>query len=95
LITHLVEPGEMSWQRLVEACAIAPRELLHIDPVTFEKGSAADITVVDPDETWTVTADGFISKASNSAFIGEELTGRATDVFTDGYASLEEGKVTF
>ncbi len=95
LITNLVQSGEMSWQRLVEACAVAPRELLHIDPVSFKKGSVADITVVDPEATWTVGSDGFVSKANNSAFIGDKLTGRATDVFTDGYATLENGKVTF
>ena len=40
-------------------------------------------------------ADGFESKSNNSAYIGMCLTGRATDVYTDGTASLEDGKVTF
>ena len=95
LLTHLVLPGKMSWQRLVQACAIAPRELLRVPQVRIEPGGIADYTVIDPIERWEVTADGFESKAKNSAFIGCTLTGRATDVFTDGYASLEDGKVTF
>ncbi len=95
LLTKLVLPGKMSWQRFVEATAIAPRKLLGLEQVSFEEGSAADFTVIDPALEWTVTADGFESKSNNSAYIGMCLTGRATDVYTDGTASLEDGKVTF
>ncbi len=95
LLTHLVLPGKMSWARLVEACCIAPRKLLRVPQVRVEPGGIADYTVIDPALTWEVAADGFASKAKNSAFVGQRLTGRATDVFTDGYASLENGKVTF
>lgn len=95
LLTHLVLPGKMSWARLVEACCIAPRELLRVPQVRIEPGGIADYTVIDPALTWEVAADGFASKAKNSAFVGQRLTGRATDVFTDGYATLENGKVTF
>lgn len=95
LLTHLVLPGKMSWARLVEACCIAPRELLRVPQVRIEPGGIADYTVIDPALTWEVAEDGFASKAKNSAFVGQRLTGRATDVFTDGYATLENGKVTF
>ena len=35
----------------------------------------------------------FYSKANNSGFIGAELTGRATDVYVGGYATMEDGKI--
>ena len=95
LLTCLVLPGKMSWQRFVEVTAIAPRRLLRQEQATFEPGGLADFTAIDPAERWEVGADGFQSKASNSAFLGQVLTGRATYVFTEGYASLEKGKVTF
>ncbi len=95
LLTNLVLPGKMSWQRFVEVTAIAPRELIHIEQVQFAEGSVADFTVIDPDIKWQVKAEEFESRSKNSAFVGYELTGRATDVFTEGYASLEDEKVTF
>ena len=55
----------------------------------------ADYTIIDPGVSWTVDEDDFYSRSKNSAFLGWELTGRATDVFVDGYASMEDGVVTF
>lgn len=95
VLTKLVSTGRMTWQRLVECMAIAPRKLLHIDQVTLASGSVADLTVIDPDASWVVDANDFESKSKNSAFVGAELIGRAVDVYTNGYASLEDGKVTF
>lgn len=95
VLTNLVNTGRMTWQQLVERMAIAPRELLGLEQVRFEPGSVADLTVIDPNVEWTVKEDEFESKSRNSAFIGVQLKGRATDVYTEGYASLEDGKVTF
>ncbi len=93
VLTHLVNPGRMSWQRFVEACAVNPRKLMNIPQVTLAPGSVADFTLLDPHAEWTVLAEEFESKSTNSAFVGARLTGRPTDVFTDGYATLENGKV--
>lgn len=95
LLTNLVLPGKMSWQRFVEVTSIAPRELIGVEQVGMHEGSTADYTIIDPDISWTVEEDDFYSRSKNSAFLGWELTGRATDVFVDGYASMEDGVVTF
>ncbi len=91
--THLVSTGKIDWNRLVQMMAVAPREILRLDPVTIAEGSVADLTVIDPDLAWTVTTDGFASKSANSGFIGAELVGRATDVYVGGYATLEDGSI--
>jgi dihydroorotase len=93
VITELVAGGRLSWSALVERMAHAPRRILGLKPVTLTMGGVADLTVIDPAASWEVTADGFESKSSNSAFIGRALTGRASDVFIDGYTSLEDGTV--
>lgn len=95
LLTNLVLPGKMSWQRFVEVTSVAPRELIGVEQVGMHEGSTADYTIIDPDVSWTVEEDDFYSRSKNSAFLGWELTGRATDVFVDGYASMEDGVVTF
>ncbi|MDR1014109.1 MAG: dihydroorotase [Coriobacteriales bacterium] len=93
VLTELVATGRLGWGALVERMAHAPRRILGLGPVTLAAGSVADLTVIDPAATWEVTARSFESKAGNSAFLGRVLTGRASDVFVGGYASLEEGKV--
>lgn len=92
-ITHLVLPGVISWMRLVELMAVNPRSILRLEPVSVSAGSVADFTVIDPHEKWTVDADVFESKASNSGFLGAHLTGRATDTYVAGYATMEDGHI--
>lgn len=91
IITNLVKTGIIDWNRLVEMMAINPRRIIRAERVSFEPGSLADFTVIDPCVEWTVVVEDFQSKAQNSAFIGAELVGRATDVYVGGYATMEEG----
>ncbi|RNL48393.1 dihydroorotase [Paraeggerthella hongkongensis] len=93
MITNLVATGAMDYAKLVEVMAVNPRAILRVEPVKIEAGSTADLTVIDPEAAWTVEADGFVSKAKNSGFIGAELKGRATDVYVGGYATLEDGAI--
>ena len=94
VVGNLVNTGKITWQRMVELMSVNPRKVIGIDRVAIEPGCRADLTVIDPNEKWTVTADCFESRAKNSGFIGWELTGRATDVYVGGYATMENGKVT-
>ena len=91
--THLVKTGQISYQRMVELMAIAPRQILGVDQVKIEAGSVADITVFDPEVRWTVGEDGFEARSQNSGFKGAEVCGRATDVFVGGVPTLRDGVV--
>ncbi|MCI8468963.1 MAG: dihydroorotase, partial [Eggerthellaceae bacterium] len=93
VLTNLVAQGVIGYDRLVELMAVGPRAILREEPVKLEAGSTADLTVIDPEATWTVEVGEFLSKANNSGFIGAELTGRATDVYVGGYATLEDGAI--
>ena len=93
MLTYLVSNGELEWGRLIELMAVNPRSILHLDAVRIAEGSAADLTVIDPELSWTVEAADFESKATNSGFLGFNLKGRATDVFVDGVARMRDGKV--
>ena len=89
--TQLVEPGVIGLDRMIELMAINPRRILGVEKVSFIEGSTADFTIFDNEATWTVDKDSFESKSVNSPFIGAELTGRATDVYVGGYATLQDG----
>lgn len=93
LVSNLVNLGLLPWSRLVEACAVKPREILRLDPVKVEVGGEATFTIVDPCAEVAVTQDYFDSKSKNSAFLGMRLTGAASDVFVDGKQTLVNGVV--
>ena len=82
VLTHLVRAGVIDYGRMIQAMAVAPREILRQEPVK-----------IDPEAAWTVEVGDFYSKANNSGFVGAELTGRATDVYVGGYATMEEGAI--
>ena len=91
--THLVKTGQIDYSQMVELMAVAPREILGLEPAKIAEGSVADITVFDPDAEWVVDEAEFVSKSKNSGFIGAKLVGRATDVFVGGVATLENGEI--
>ncbi len=93
MLNNMVRSGEMSWARLVEVMAINPRSVLRLKPVKIEKGSKADLTLIDPEKEIAVSEDYFESKSKNSAFLGMNLVGVATDVFVDGKRTLVDGQV--
>lgn len=93
ILTYLVDPGLITYNELVELMAIKPREILRLDQVTLKQGSVADITIFDPEVTWTVRSDDMYSKSHNSGFLGYTLKGRTTDVFVGGTVTCKDGVV--
>lgn len=94
MLQNLVATGKMSWSRLVEVMAVNPRRLLRLDPVCVKAGSAADLTLIDPAKSVTVTPEWMQSRSKNSAWLGQTLTGVATDVWAGGRHVLTDGVVT-
>ena len=93
ILSNLVSTGKMSWNRLVEVMSINPRKVLNVEPVVIKEGAPADLTLIDPHQTFTVTEQYIESKSKNSAFLGQELTGRAVDVFVGGKHTLIDGVI--
>ena len=93
VVGNLVNPGKITWERMVELMSVNPRRILGIDRVAIERGSRADLTIIDPTLTWTVDEEDFESKAKNSGFVGWELTGRAIDVYVGGKPTMLDGVI--
>jgi dihydroorotase len=93
MVTHLVDSGDLSWGDVARVMAIAPRRAVNLPEVRLEAGSVADITVVDPEARVEVTADWFLSKSRNSAFLGHKLLGKASEVVVGGRLVSRNGKV--
>jgi dihydroorotase len=84
VITKLIRPGILGWQTVAQKMSLNPATILNIPKGTLHIGADADITIVDPDVKWTVSADQFYSKSKNSPYIGWELFGKASAVFVGG-----------
>ena len=93
ILTFLVGPGKIDYNRMIELMCVNPRKLVHLPEVKLAAGSVADLTVFDPEIEWDVTEDCFHSKSNNSGFIGFHLKGKATDTFVAGKPVLVDGVV--
>ncbi|MDO8848517.1 MAG: dihydroorotase [Coriobacteriia bacterium] len=93
VITNLVAAGTLGWTEVTNLMCHGPRLALGLPEVRLEAGFPADITIVDPEARVEVTADWFVSKSRNSAFVGSSLLGKASDVLVGGKWALRNGKV--
>ena len=78
----LVKPGHLSLTELMEKMSLNPATLYKLDCGRMEEGAPADFVIFDENEKWVV--DSFASKATNSPFLGAELTGRVRYTICDG-----------
>ena len=83
-IMNLIDTGDLTYLDLVRLTSYQPAQLLKIDRGTIEEGKIADITIFDPNETYTYTKEMIVSKAKNSPFIGKELKGRVKYTLVNG-----------
>jgi dihydroorotase len=73
--------------------SVSPRVALGLPAVRIEAGGVADLTVVDPEAKLEVREGWFESRSANSAFLGEKLLGKASEVIVDGEMVVRNGKV--
>ena len=90
-ITHLVAPGHLGLSHFLEKLTVNPAELYHLDAGYVAVGGLADLVIFDENETWTVT-ENFKSKASNSPFIGDTLTGKVKYTICSGKIVYTDGE---
>lgn len=93
VITNLVAEKKATWDLVAEWMCHNPRRALGLPAVSLQEGSAADITIVDPEAKVHVTDGWYLSKSRNCAFAGARLLGRASEVLVGGYFALRNGKV--
>ncbi len=83
-IKTLIEPGHLDWMELIRKLTINPARVLGIDRGTLRPGAEADVTVINPEVTWTIDPERFRSKSRNCPFAGWTVRGRAEYVFVAG-----------
>ena len=70
--------------RLIELYTSNPAKLLNLDRGTLSIGAPGDVTIIDPDQEWTVDKEQSASRSRNTPFHGWELKGRAVRTIVAG-----------
>jgi len=84
LYTHLVEPGLLSLETLLERMSAGPARSLGLPEPRLEVGARANLVLLDLEAEWTVEEAGFRSRSANSWLLGEKLRGVVLKTIADG-----------
>jgi len=76
LYTHLVEPGLISLETLLERMSAGPSRAYGLEAPRIAVGAPANLVLLDTQASWQVAEDSFRSRSKNSWLIGEKLRGR-------------------
>lgn len=86
-VRALVEPGYLSWLRLVELMTWSPAKILRRHETgmgTLREGAPADVTVIDPRRSWRIDPSRFHSRSRNCPFAGWDVRGRVVATIVAG-----------
>jgi dihydroorotase len=65
--------------------------VFHLPGGSLRRGSAADVTVFDPDAEWVVDPARFRSKGRNTPYTGKTLRGRVRSTIVAGRVAYRDG----
>ena len=72
-ISNLVKPGHLTLPQLFDRMSLAPSQMYHLPYGVLEEGAMADLIIFDDEQP--VTFDKFVSRSSNSPFLGQTFYG--------------------
>ena len=75
---------DIDFSQLLACVTKNPAKILGIDGGKLSPGSRADITIFDPEATWTLTEEMILSKSRNTPFIGWTFTGKVVRTIVEG-----------
>ena len=93
LTLELVRQGILSLPEAVSKLSFNPARILGISAGVLEKGSAADLAIIDPEMEYTLEEKDILSKSKNTPFLGKPLKGRNTLTMVNGKVVWKLSKV--
>jgi len=85
VLTVLHHHFKLPLSRVVKLMSTNPAKLFGMEGRgTLAKGAHADVTIFDPEKTWTFDASQSLSKSRNTPFDGWSFTGRAVATIVSG-----------
>lgn len=93
LYTRFVKNGDWTLGQLIDYLALKPGQVFGLPyGKSLEVGSIADIAVIDLDEKYEIKSEDFLSKSSNTPFIGEHVYGNVKLTLVEGQIAYQEGQ---
>jgi dihydroorotase len=84
LHTHLVKPGLMPLETLLERMSAGPARIFGLDRPRVATGARANLVLLDLERNWTVGEQPFHSRSGNSWLLGSTLSGSARMTIAGG-----------
>ncbi len=90
LYTRFVKNGDWTLEQLIGYMTTQPSDVFNLPYGRLEVGEPADITVIDLEQEYVIKAEDFLSKSSNTPFIGERVYGNITLTLVEGKIAYQE-----
>jgi dihydroorotase len=88
---NLVSLSEMvNWDVLIEKVTNGPRSVLQVEMPVIDVEAKANLTLLDPTCVWTFDEKTNLSKAKNSPWLGQSITGKVIAVFNNGKHKFDD-----
>ena len=84
LSMELYHNGRLSLLDLLAKITINPAKLIGLQAGELKKGSAADLTLFDPDAPWTIKVADLKSKSQNAPYDGRPVQGQVLRTWVNG-----------
>lgn len=93
VIETMVQPGRLTWRQVADRMSVAPARIggVRTQGHDLVPGAIANITIVDPDATYTVDPMKLASKSRNSPYAGRALPGRVVHTIYAGTPTVLDG----
>jgi dihydroorotase len=90
----MVRPGLLTWRGVAKVMSGAPAAIVGLPDQgrPLEVGEPANLTVIDPDASWTVEGDALASRSDNTPFESMTLPATVTATLLRGRITALDGK---
>lgn len=95
VVQTMVAPGLLSWRDIARVMSENPACIARLPDQgrPLEVGEPANLTVVDPNATWTVTGADLASRSANTPFESMSLPATVTATLLRGKVTARDGKI--
>ena len=94
IMLELAMEGRFTYEKVVDKMAHKPAELFHIDRRGYIRpGYYADLVLIDPNKTWTVSKENILTKCGWSPFEGYTFHHAVDTTWVNGEIVWQDGQI--
>ncbi len=92
---EMTKKGFITVEKVVQKMCHAPAELFHIENRGFiREGYFADLVIVDPNKSWTVSPENILYKCGWSPFEGVEFSNKVVATYINGVCAFKNDSIS-